>query len=350
MNNKINQISNIEFKKIIDEIRNDINNSRYNIIKNANKELLNIYFKIGKILEDNKKYGSSFIDELSHELKLDYPKMKGFSSRNLWRMQKFYNEYKDYEKLPMALAELTWSNNYTLIERIKNIDVRMWYAKEAVKNGWSNVVLNTQIDTDLYQRQKINPKLVNFDGKISKEQSDSVRELMKDPYIFELSNVDGQINERKIEDAMIERIKDVLLELGKGFSFVGSEYKVSTPDNDYYIDLLFYHINLKCYIVVELKNTDFKPDYVGQINFYVTAVDKTLKTKDDNPTLGLLLCRNKDRVSVEWALERVDSPIGVSSYKIQSKLTEQIKDELPSEEELEKEINLHLNLDDKNNK
>ena len=266
--------------------------------------------------------------------------MKGLSPRNLRRMRIFYNEYKDIQNWPMLLANLPWSHNYTLIEKIKDKKIRMWYAKKCFENGWSHTVLVHQIESNLYARQKGVKKLANFDKKMSLSQSEIAKDMMKDPYIFELANLKDNAIEREIEDAMLSKIKNLLLEFGKGFSFVGSEYKISTDNEDYYLDLLFYHLDLRCYIVVELKNTKFKPEYVGQLNFYVTAVNKTLKKENDNETIGLLLCKEKDKISVEWSLEGVNNPIGVSSYEIKKCISKDILDKLPSEEE----INMHISI------
>lgn len=303
-----------------------------------------MYWRLGKVIDDNWKYGNSFINQLSVELKLEFPNMKGFSSRNLRRMRIFYNEYKDIQNWPVALANLPWTHNYTLIEKVKNIEKRVWYARKCVENGWSQTVLIHQIDLNLYERQKENIKLTNFDDKMSISQSELARDIMKDPYIFELANLNENACEADIENAMVERIKNVLVELGKGFSFVGNQYKISTDNNDYYIDLLFYHLELRCYVVVELKNTFFKPEYIGQLNFYVTAVNKTLKKEYDNETIGLLLCREKDKLSVEWALEGISNSIGVSSYEIKNYIPKDILDKLPTEDD----INMHINIEKKN--
>lgn len=268
--------------------------------------------------------------------------MKGLSPRNLRRMRIFYNEYKDIQNWPTTLANLPWSHNYTLIEKVKDIDKRMWYAEKCLENGWSHTVLVHQIESNLYQRQKDNPKLTNFKNKMTIEQNEFARNMIKDPYIFELSNLKENSIEKDIEDAMLSRIKNLLLEFGKGFSFVGNQYKISTNNNDYYLDLLFYHLELRCYIVVELKNTNFKPEYIGQLNFYVTAVNKTLKKDFDNETIGLLLCKEKDKLSVEWALEGINNPIGVSSYEIEKYIPKDALEKLPTEEEL----NLHIDIDE----
>ena len=329
------------FISIVNDIKKDIKSTRFKIFENANKELLNLYLRMGKIINDNRKYGNNFINQVSIELKLEFPNMKGFSTRNLYRMGVFYREYGHIENLPMSLANLSWSHNYTLIEKVKDIEKRKWYAEKCIENGWSHTVMVHQIDLNLYERQEENLKLTNFDGKMPINQSELARDIMKDPYIFELSNLKQNACEVDIENAMVERIKNVLVELGKGFSFVGNQYKISTDNNDYYIDLLFYHLELRCYVVVELKNTFFKPEYIGQLNFYVTAVNKTLKKEIDNETIGLLLCKEKDKLSVEWALDGISNPIGVSSYKIKDYIPKDILDKLPSEED----INMHISLE-----
>ena len=329
-----------DFKTIIENAKKDIKSTRFKIIENANYELINLYFRLGKIIDENWKYGNNFVNELSLELKLEFPNMKGLSSRNLSRMRVFYKEYKNMQNLPVSLANLPWTHNYTLIEKVKDRKKRLWYAQKCLENGWSQIVLIHQIETDLYQRQKENVKLSNFKEKMPLMQSEMARDMMKDPYIFELSNLKEKTMEIDIENAMLERIKNLLLEFGKGFSFVGNQYKISTNNNDYYLDLLFYHLDLRCYIVVELKNTNFKPEYIGQLSFYVTAVNKTLKKEYDNESIGLLLCNEKDKLSVEWALESTNNPIGVSSYEINKYIPKDILEKLPTEEEL----NLHMDI------
>lgn len=212
--------------------------------------MISLYFRIGKIIDDNWEYGNNFVNELSIELKLEFSNMKGLSPRNLRRMRIFYNEYKDIQNWPTPLANLPWSHNYTLIEKVKDKDIRMWYAKKCLENGWTHTALIHQIDSDLYQRQKVNTKLTNFKEKLSRTQSKLAKEIMKDPYVFELADLKDKVIEKDIEKAMVERIKNLLLEFGSGFSFVGNQYKISTDKNDYFIDLLFYHLDLRCYIVV----------------------------------------------------------------------------------------------------
>ena len=308
---------------------------------NANKELINMYFRMGKNISQNVKYGTNFISILSRTLKLEFSNSTGFSERNLWRMKAFYEQYKDFSILPPAVAELPWTHNYTLLEKVKDLDKRLWYAEECLKNGWSKSVLIHQIELELYERQKLANKFTNFNQHIElKNNNDLANEILKDPYIFELEGLKKEYIEKELEEHMITKIRDVLLELGKGFCFIGNQYKISTDNHDYFIDMLFYHLDLRCYIVVELKATEFKPEFVGQLGFYVKSIDKTLKKEIDNQTIGLLLCKEKDRLSVEWALDFINVPIGISSYNVINKAQKDILDKLPTE----RDINMYIDL------
>ena len=339
----IEEINKEEIVKTINIIKQDVINTRNKIMYNANKELIKLYFRIGKTISQKSSYGKNFIGMLSTSLKIDFPNSTGFSERNLWRMKAFYENYKDYEILPPAVAELPWTHNYILLEKIKDTNERMWYAEECLKNGWSKTILIHQIELKLYNRKKLSNKMTNFKEKFElTENSKLANEIIKDPYIFELEGLKTNYDERELEIKMIEKIKNVLLELGKGFSFVGNQYKISTENCDYFLDLLFYHLDLHCYVVVELKNTEFKPEYVGQLGFYVKAVDNILKKDLDNKTIGLLLCKEKDKLSVEWALDVINVPIGVASYNVINKAKNDILKVLPTE----KDINSHINLNE----
>ncbi len=323
-----------DFKNLILQAKQDILATRYNVMQHANSELIMLYFRLGKIVSENASYGNKFIQNFSTSLRLEFLNTDGFSERNLSRMKKFYEEYKDLSILPTALAKLPWSHNMLLLDKVKDLEIRKWYAEKCFENGWSHTVLEHQIDSGVYERQVLAEKLTNFNEKLPLPQSELARNIMKDPYIFELEGIKDDYIEKDIENAMLEKIKNVLLELGKGFSFVGSQYKISTENQDYYIDLLFYHLELRCYIVVELKNTEFKPEFAGQLSFYVTAVDETIRKEYDNQTIGLLLCKGKDRLSVEWSLKSTNAPIGVSSYEISKMLPKEVLEKLPTEEEL----------------
>lgn len=330
-----------DFKELVLFAKQDILKTRLKVQENANMELIKLYFRLGKIISENAKYGNRFIEDFSVALKLEFPNTTGFSARNLSRMKKFYDEYKDLSNLPTTLAKLPWSHNNLLLDKVKNINVREWYAEKCFENGWSHSVLDHQIDLKLYERQAIAEKLTNFENKLPVMQSELAREVIKDPFVFELEGINKESMEKDVENAMMERIKNILLELGKGFCFVGNQYKISTENQDYYIDMLFYHLDLRCYIVVELKNVEFRPEYIGQLSFYVTAVDETLRKEQDNQTIGLLLCKGKDKLSVEWALKSTNMPIGITSYKIINEIPQEILDRLPTEEDINKYIDIN---------
>lgn len=336
-----NKMLDKEFKDLVLYAKEDILKTRFKVQENANMELIRLYFRLGKIVSENARYGNKFIEDFSVALKLEFPDSTGFSARNLSRMKKFYEKYTDLSILPPAVAKLPWTHNCILLEKIKDDEIRNWYAEKCLENGWAKTVLDHQIDLQLYERQALAEKLTNFEIKLPTPQSELARDVIKDPYIFELEGIKENVNEKDIENAMMERIKNVLLELGKGFSFVGSQYKISTENQDYYIDMLFYHLELRCYIVVELKNVEFKPEYIGQLSFYVTAVDDTLRKEQDNQTIGLLLCKGKDRLSVEWALKGTNNPIGVTSYEVRNELPKEILDRLPTEEDINKFMDMN---------
>lgn len=299
-----------------------------------------LYFRLGKIIEKNSKYGNYFIENVSNELNLEFPKIQGFSARNLKYMKKFYNEYRHEEKVQQLVAQLPWGHNLLLLDKIKDIEIRKIYIEGALRNGWSRSVLALQIDSNYHLR--IGDTSNNFNNALPAIDSELITHSFKDPYIFDFITLHEDYKEKELEEALLSRIRDVLLELGKGFSFVGNQYKISTSENDYYIDLLFYHLDLRCYIVVELKANKFKPEYIGQIGFYVTAVDETLKKENDNPTIGLLLCKDKDKLSADWALKSTNVPIGVSSFEIKNVLPKEVLDKLPTEEDL----NLHIDINE----
>ena len=328
------------YKDLVAKIITDIKNTQKTIFAGANKDLLSLYFRIGKHIDKNAVYGNKFIDNLSMDLKLNFPNSKGFSVRNLKNMHKYYKICINNPIVQTASAQLPWSHNMLIFEKIKSDDIRLWYINETAKAGWSYDTLALQIKTDVYSRQVLNEKSNNYDVALSENTGKIANELMKDPYILNLASLDADFIERELENKMVEQIKTVLIELGTGFSFVGSEYKVTLSDKDYYIDLLFYHTILHCYVAVELKNTEFKPEYIGKMNFYLTALDETVKTDKDGNSIGLILCRDKDRLTVEYALKDVNKPIGVSSYEIQKYLPKELCENLPTADD----INLHIDM------
>lgn len=329
-----------DFKNVINVIKEDIRSTQFRTMQEVNSNLIMLYFRLGKIISDNKSYGNKFTKQVSQELKLSFPDMKGFSERNLRAMRMFYEEYEKDEKWQQAVAKLPWGHNLLLIEKIKDKEIRKIYVEGILKNGWSRNVLALQIESGYHNR--IGSSNNNFNNLLPPINSDIVNNTVKDPYIFDFITLRDSYKEKELEIAMVEKIRDVLLELGKGFSFVGNQYKISMSDKDYFIDLLFYHLELRCYIVVELKANEFKPEYIGQLGFYVTAVDETLKKEYDNQTIGLLLCKDKDRLTVDWSLKSSNVPIGVSTYNIKEQIPSDILDKLPTEDD----INLHIDIND----
>lgn len=333
---------NKDFKQIICEIKSKIDNTKLEIFQNANMSLLNLYFYIGQTLVENSKYGNNFINNLSIELKISYPNMKGFSVRNLKNMRKYYLVCSNNKKVQKASALIPWSHNILIFDKIKDDEKRIWYINQTAKNGWGYYDLLDEIKYNAYLRYKSFGKLNNFNKTLPNPQGKIAKEIMKDPYIFDITTLREDYIEKELETAMVDKIKMTLLALGNGFSFVGNQYRITVDNEDYFIDLLFYHIKLHCYIVIELKNTKFKPEYAGKMNFYLSAVDDLLKSKYDNPSIGLILCKDKNKFSVEYTLKDIHKPIGVSSYELKKYLPKKILKELPTEEEL----NLHININE----
>ena len=328
------------FQEITSSIKNAITNTQLEIMTDANKKLVNLYFNIGKTLEENSSWGNKFIDNVAMELKMSFPNLKGFSVRNLKYMKSFYNEYKDDEEFVQLVAQLPWKHNITLMQKVKDKEIRKWYMGKCLEEGWSDNVLVYQIDTDLYNRQVKAIKHNNFNLTL-KQNTDLANNIMKEPYVFDLIELTDDYKEKELENKMLEKLKNILLELGSGFSFVGNQYKITIDNQDFYIDLLFYHIRLKCYIAVELKVEDFKPEFASKMGFYLTALDEEIKDENDNPSIGLILCQNKSNKIVDYTLKFINKPVGVSEYKIFDKLTAELQDKLPSEEDL----NLHMDVE-----
>ncbi len=335
----VNDIDISAYKDILESIKKEILNSQYKAMQAVNKELIFMYWHIGKIISNNSKWGNKYIDNLSIDLKLEFPNINGFSIRNLKNMKKFAEEYPNFEFVQSVTAQITWTHNVLLLDKIKNQEERKWYINETVKNGWSVNLLEMQINSKLYERQVISEKITNFQSTLPDSQSDLALQTMKDPYLFDFISLKGKVKELEIENAMINKIKDVLIELGKGFAFVGEQYKITVSEKDYFVDLLFYHLKLKCYIAVELKARPFEPTDAGQLNFYLSAIDDLVKDKDDNPTIGLLLCKSKDNFTAEYALRNIHSPIGVSEYKLLEDIPEYLQSLLPKAEDIELHIN-----------
>lgn len=333
-----------EYFNLLNDIKNTLLISRNKIIENANQELILMYYNIGIKLIKNNKWGSSFIDTLAKDLKIEFPNLKGMSARNLRYMQKFASEFSIEEILQHYVAKLPWSSITTIMDQVKDKTQQLWYISESIKNGWSRPVIVHQIASKLYERQAIiETKTSNFDSTLPSPNNEQIKELLKNPYIFDFVDGVEDLKELDIEQKLISNITKLLLELGNGFAFVGRQYHLEIENEDYYIDLLFYNLKVRSYVVIELKTTEFKPEYAGKLNFYLSAVDKYLKSESDNPTFGILLCKDKKRVTAELALKDINKPIGVSEYKILSEIPKYLEQTLPSIEDIEKRLENNLN-------
>ena len=262
----------------------------------------------------------------------------GYSVRNLKYIAKFAETYPDCEFVQQVVAQIPWGHNIVLMDKIANPEERKWYIEKSAQNGWSRNVLVHQIESGLYQRQVLADKVTNFENRLPSPQSELAAQTMKDPYVFDFISFREDMLERDIEQALVRDVTKLLLELGTGFTFLGNQYHLNVGGDDFYIDLLFYNLNLRCYVVIELKTGEFKPEYAGQLNFYLSAVDGILKKEQDNPSIGLLLCKSKNNVVAEYSLKDISKPIGVSEYKVTSILPDELEEQLPSVEDIQKRI------------
>ena len=307
----------------------------------VNTEMILLYWEIGKTIIEKQKekgWGAKIINNLSRDLSRNFPEIKGFSTRNLNYMRKFAELYPDHEFMHQVGAQIPWRHHILLMDKIKKEKERKWYIQKTIEHGWSRNILTMQIETDLYERQVEAPKITNFQKTLPKIQSDLAQEILKDPYNFDFITISDDYREKEIENELVKHITHFLLELGAGFAFVGQQYKITVSDKDFYIDLLFYHIKLKCYIVIELKAGEFKPEYAGKLNFYLSAVDDVLKEKDNNSSIGIILCKTKDKIIAEYALRELNRPVGISEFKLVKSIPEDLKTSLPTIEELEAEL------------
>lgn len=331
--------NNDKYFEVLNDIKKTLIVTRNKIVENANKDLILMYYNIGIKLIENNKWGASFIDTLAKDLKIEFPTIKGMSARNLRYMQKFANEFNNDDFLQHDVAKLPWSSITTIMDQVKNREQRKWYIIESIQNVWSRPIIIHQIASKLYERQALlENKTTNFDKTLPPPNNQQAKELLKSPYIFDFISTDRDLKELDIERELTENITKLLLELGNGFAFVGRQYHLEIENEDYYLDLLFYNLKVRSYVVIELKTTEFKPEYAGKLNFYLSAVDKYIKDKNDNPTFGILLCKNKKRITAELALKDINKPIGISEYKILSEIPEFLENTLPSIEDIERRL------------
>lgn len=336
--NELSEIIN-DYKPLLDKLKGAIRQAQVKAGLAVNCELILLYWKIGKgILEQQaaQGWGSKIIEQLADDLKKSFPEMKGISARNLKYMRAFAEAYPELEIVQAAPAQFTWYHNCTLLDKVKDADARQFYITQTIQNGWSRDVLVHQIESGLHSRQ--GKAITNFGATLKKPHSELAQQILKDPYNLDFLTLAPEALERELEKGLLDKLKDFLLELGSGFSSVGSQYHLDVGGQDYFLDLLFYHLKMRCFVVVDLKITDFKPEYVGKMGFYLAAVDDQLKHQHDQPTIGLILCKTKNRIIAEYALRNSQNPMGVSKYKLSEPLPTQIAAALPTIEVLEKEL------------
>ncbi|MEM6251331.1 MAG: PDDEXK nuclease domain-containing protein [Cyanobacteria bacterium P01_D01_bin.156] len=327
------------YERFLTDLKTLIKTSQIKAALAVNSELIKLYWKIGRDIlhrQQQEGWGSKVIDRLSQDLKREFPTMKGFSPRNLKYMRAFAEANPDQQIVQEVLAQITWYHNIALLEKLKVPETRYWYAQQTVIHGWSRNILVMQIENGLFERQ--GNAINNFQQTLPPEQTDLSHSLLKDPYNFDFLTLQDAYQERDLEQALIVRIRDFLLELGVGFAFVGSQYRLEVEGDEFFLDMLLYHVKLHRYVVLELKVTDFKPEYAGKMNFYITAVNQLLCGDRDDPTIGIILCRSKKQTIVEFALGTVQNPIGVSTYKLRDELPPALQESLPTVEQLEMEL------------
>ncbi|MBI3524418.1 MAG: DUF1016 domain-containing protein [Betaproteobacteria bacterium] len=321
------------------ELKTRIHTTQQRAALAVNRELVLLYWQIGRdILERQAQqgWGAKVIERLAHDLRTAFPDMKGFSRANLMYMRAFAEAWPAAEIVQQAVGQLPWGHNLVLLTKLKDPQARLAYAQRAIRHGWSRNVLSIHIETQLLERE--GQAVTNFAAQLPAPQSDLARNTLKDPYLFDFLGMGKEAEEREIESAIVEHITRFLLELGAGFAYVGRQVHIEVGGDDFFIDLLFYHLKLHCYVVVELKAGPFKPEHAGQLSFYLSAVDAQVKSEQDHPTIGLLLCKSRNRVVAEYALRGSNKPIGVAEYQLVAALPAELQTSLPSIEQIEREF------------
>lgn len=359
MNNEL--VKDHSYKEWLTELKQRIRVSQIKAAVKVNVELLTLYWHLGKEIvekQKNSNWGEGLIDQLAKDLSSEFPSMKGFSRTNLFYIRKWFLFYHEAIKevpqfvgqlhadsdltdiIPQLVVQIPWGHNREIITKISSIKEALYYIQQTIINNWSRSVLQAQIESHLYQRQ--GNILNNFESTLPKPQADLARETLKNPYNFDFLTLGIEAQEKDLEEALLTHIQKFLLELGQGFAFMGRQYHLNVGGDDFKIDLLFYHTKLHCYVVVELKVADFKPEFAGKLNFYITAVDAQLKGAEDQATIGILLCKTPNAVVVEYALRNISKPLGVAEYQLTSSVPENLQGDLPTIEELEEQLTIEI--------
>lgn len=323
----------------LSSLKNQIQQTQQRATLAVNRELVALYWHIGQDIlqrQAQQGWGAKVIERLAHDLKTAFPDMKGFSRANLMYMRAFAQAWPDAAIVQQAVGQLPWGHNLLLLSKLKAPEQRLAYAQRAIEHGWSRTMLEIHIETRLLERE--GQATTNFAERLPTLGTDLARQTLKDPYLFDFLGVGQEASEREIETALVQHITQFLLELGAGFAYVGRQVHLEVGGDDFFIDLLFYHLKLRCYVVIELKADKFKPEHLGQLGFYLTAVDRQVKSADDNPSIGLLLCKSKNKLVAEYALGDKNQPMGIAEYKLLESLPQNLQSNLPSIEQIEREL------------
>jgi predicted nuclease of restriction endonuclease-like (RecB) superfamily len=323
------------YDAFLHDLKHRIQTAQVKAALSVNREMVLLYWQIGRDIlnrQDSEGWGTKVIERLAKDLRNEFPQMTGLSRTNLLYMRAFAEAYPDESIVQQAVGQIPWGHNIRILDMVKGQELRLWYVQQTIVNGWSRNVLGLQIESRLHERQ--GEAITNFEAVLPKPQSDLAQQLLKDPYNFDFLTISQDAQERDLENALVYHIRDFLLELGLGFAFLGSQYPLEVDGKEYRLDLLFYHIHLRCFVVIDLKMGEFQPEFTGKMNFYVSVVDDRLRHGTDNPTIGLILCKSKSKMTAEYALRNVNSPIGIATHR----LPEPLQSSLPSIEQLETEL------------
>lgn len=327
------------YKDWVVEVKQKIREARVKVALAANSELVFFYFELGKMLlakSTDSQWGNNWLGQLSIDLRKDFPDMEGFSKTNLYNIRRFYQFYESANFFHQLGGKIPWRHHVEIFTKSKDYDEALFYIQKTIENGWSRNILSVQIESKLYERQ--GKAISNFKLILPESTSDLAQQLLKDPYNFDFLTITDYYKERELENALVENITKFLLELGSGFAYVGKQVPMKVGDQEFFIDLLFYHLKLRAYVVIELKATDFIPEYAGKLSFYLSAANDLLRHPSDNPTIGLMVCKNKNNIIAEYALKDINQPIGISEYQLTKLFPEEFKSSLPTIEEIENEL------------
>lgn len=333
------EIEKADYQQFLQEIKEKVYQSQYEALKAVNKELISLYWSIGKAIvekQDQSGWGKSVVENLSNDLQKEFPGIKGFSSDNLWRMRKFYVRYSENEKLAPLVQEIGWGHNIVVMEKCKDDLEREFYIKMTKKYGWTKNVLLHQIEGGGYQRFLLNQ--TNFDQALEEQYRHQAKLAVKDSYSFDFLEMAEDYKERDLELGLVNNIRSFLMEMGGDYSFIGHQHRIELEGDEYFIDLLLYHRRLKCLLAIELKTTAFKPEYAGKMQFYLSVLDDTMKLEDENPSIGIIICKSKNKTVVEYALKTATKPMGVADYSLSKTVPRDLKGLLPTPEEIERSL------------